>query len=493
MLRTFILISCTFAFTLAYSASKIRAGEWSSVKDYNEGKPAEKNMKQRKKPNFIIILADDQGYEDLGCYGSPLIKTPRIDQMAREGMKFTHFYAQTVCGPSRSSIMTGCYPLRVAKKGNSVEIHPRMDLNEITIAEMLKEVGYTTAAFGKWDLAGHNQEIYERDLLPLHQGFDYFFGTPTSNDNYVNLLRNDSMIEQKAKLSLLTKRFTDEAIGFMEMNKERPFFIYLAHSMPHVKLGASDAFSGKSPRGLYGDVVQELDYNTGRILDKLKELGLDENTYVIYTSDNGPWWIKMENGGSAYPLRGAKTSTWEGGFRVPFIIRAPGKVHENKICNEVASTLDIFPTFVKLAGGKIPSDRIIDGHDIRSFWLGKNGAKSPSGVFYYYAHTNLQAVRSGRWKLICARPVQAPWLPSWSKMIKNEDAIDIKNPMLFDLINDVSETKDIARDHPKIVRKLLMLVEKGRNDIGDYNKIGRGARFFSNAPKRPDIGKPFSQ
>lgn len=445
----------------------------------------------KKKPNFIIIFTDDLGYNDIECFGSPLIKTPRIDQMAKEGMRFTDYYAQTICGPSRSSLLTGCYPLRIAKKDNSVEVHPHMDLKEITIAEMLKATGYSTAAFGKWDVAGHSQENYDKALLPLKQGFDYYFGTPTSCDTYANLIRNDSMIERKVAIAHLTRRYTDEAIGFMERNKDKPFFIYLAHSMPHVKLGASDGFLGTSPRGLYGDVVQELDYNTGRILDKVKTLGLDDNTYIIFTSDNGPWWFFKEDGGSAYPLRGAKTSTWEGGLRVPFIIRAPGKVPANTVSHEVSSTLDLFPTIAKLAGGKIPTDRIIDGHDVSDLWFGKPGIKSPTDVFYYYQHTNLQAVRSGRWKLMLIHPASAPYLPAWAKFIKKQDAIDIKEPMLFDLINDVSETKDVSKEHPEIVGRLLKLAEKGRDDIGDYDRIGKGARFFSNYPKRPDIGNPF--
>jgi arylsulfatase len=462
----------------------------------------QKNEKQaQQKPNFIYILTDDQGYNDLGCFGSPLIKTPRFDQMAAEGMRFTNFYAQTVCGPSRSSIMTGCYPLRVAKKGNSVEIHPRMDLNEITVAEMLKDVGYTTAAFGKWDLAGHSQEPrvnnnlsqggYDPDLMPLHQGFDYFFGTPSSNDHYVNLIRNDSLIERKADMSLLTKRYTDEAIVFIEKNKKRPFFVYLAHSMPHTELAASIDFLGKSPRGLYGDVIMELDYNTGRILDKLKKLGLDKNTYVIFSSDNGPWWIKKLDGGSSDPLRGAKTSTWEGGLRVPCIMWGPGHIPAGTVCNEMAATLDIFPTFAKLAGGKIPSDRVIDGHDISPLWQGKK--QNETRVFYYYEHTKLQAVLSGKWKLILPDSSSNPGLPNWGFMINPKDNIDIDHPTLFDLENDIGESKDVSTEYPEIVNQLLQLAEQGRNDIGDYDRIGKCARFFDSATKRPDIGKPFRE
>ncbi|MCX6327659.1 MAG: sulfatase [Bacteroidia bacterium] len=448
---------------------------------------------QKQKPNFIYILTDDQGYNDMGCFGSPLIKTPHLDKMAKEGMKFTNYYAQTVSGPSRASLMTGCYPLRVAKLNNRVEIHPRLHLKENSIAEVLKDAGYTSACFGKWHLAGHGQVEYTPELLPCHQGFDYFFGTPSSNDLYVNLIRNDSVIEKNVDMASLTKRYTDEAIGFIEKNREKPFFVYLAHSMPHRIIAASEEFKGKSERGLYGDVIQELDYNTGRLLDKLKELGLDENTYVIYASDNGPWAILKENGGSAYPLRGAKTSTWEGGLRVPCIMWAPGKIPAGTVCNEVATTMDILPTFAKLAKAKVPSNRIIDGHDITNLMLGKEGAKSPTKAFFYYQHTHLQAVRSGEWKLMLVRPAQPSWCPPWSTHIRKEDAIDIREPMLFNLVEDNREQIDVAKEHPKIVEKLLKLAEKGKNDIGDYDRVGKGARFFDDAPKRPDIGNSFHE
>lgn len=269
-----------------------------------------------EKPNFIIIFADDQGYQDLGCFGSPDIKTPHVDRMAKEGMRFTSFYAQTVCGPSRAALMTGCYPLRVAQFQNRVEVHPRLHSNEITIAEILKAEGYATSAYGKWDLAGHTQTAYTQKLLPTHQGFDEFFGTPTSNDSIANLIRNEKVIEKKADMSLLTRRYTDDAIDFIKRNKEKPFFVYLAHTMPHIKIAASEEFRGKSARGLYGDVIEELDANVGRILDTLKQEELSENTYVIYTSDNGPWYLghspghlkrigknAVDHGGSALPLR----------------------------------------------------------------------------------------------------------------------------------------------------------------------------------------------
>jgi len=441
------------------------------------------------KPNFIIIFTDDQGYQDVGCFGSEKIKTPRLDKMAREGMKFTSFYAQTVCGPSRAALMTGCYPLRVAKRNNQVDIHPYLHPKEITIAEVLKGVGYTTAAFGKWDLAGHTQTRYDPNLLPTKQGFDYFFGTPTSNDGFVNLLRNDTVIEKKADMNTLTRRYTDEAIAFIERSKDKPFFVYVPHTMPHTRLGVSDKFRGTSARGLYGDIIEEIDWNTGRILDTVKTLGLDANTYVIFCSDNGPWFKKGDHGGSAKPLRGAKTSTWEGGLRVPCIMRAPGRIPAGKTCDEITCTMDIMPTLAALAGADVPKDRIIDGHDIRNIMHGRPGATTSKEAFYYYQNTHLQAVRSGKWKLHVARPAQPPWAPRWAPHISKDDVIEIKKPILFDLDKDLGETTDVAAANPKVVARLLALVEKGRTDIGDYNRIGKGARFYDSQPRRPDVAK----
>lgn len=453
------------------------------------------------RPNLIIIFTDDQGYQDVGCFGSPRIMTPRLDRMAQEGMKFTSFYAQTVCGPSRAALMTGCYPLRVAKKENRMDIHPYLHRKEITIAEILKDAGYTTACFGKWDLAGHHQRGYDGNLLPTKQGFDYFFGTPTSNDSRVNLLRNDEVIEQKADMNTLTKRYTDEAIRFIRTSREKPFFVYLAHTMPHIRLGASDPFRGRSKRGLYGDVIEEIDFSVGRILDELKELDLDERTYVIFTSDNGPWWLDNapklrrqrdeggSHGGSADPLRGHKCSTWEGGLRVPCIIRAPGKIPAGTVCNEVATTMDLLPTLAKLGGAEIPGDRIIDGHDIRPLLHGEPGTASPTKAFYYYQHTHLQAVRCGKWKLILPRPAKSLTTAHWAVYMKPEDGIGVETPMLFDLEADVGEQNDVARKHPEAVRKLLDLAEAARGDIGDYNRIGKNARFFDPQPARPDVAK----
>ncbi len=451
------------------------------------------------RPNFIIIFTDDQGYQDLGCFGSPDIKTPNIDRMADEGIRFTNFYAQTVCGPSRAALMTGSYPLRVAIHENVVEIHPHLHSEEILIPEILKEQGYTSGMFGKWDLAGHSQRNYLEDLLPRGQGFDYYFGTPGSNDGIANIIRNEEMIEENADMSQLTKRYTDEAIAFIKSSSNMPFFVYLAHTMPHVKLAASEAFKGKSEQGLYGDVIEEIDYHVGRILDTLKEEALDEHTYVIFTSDNGPWYFgrskghlkrfgdrAMEYGGEAAPLRGAKTSAWEGGLRVPCIVRAPGRVPAGLVCDEVATTMDMLPTIAALAGAKTPDDRVIDGKDIRQLLSGEPNAKSPTEAFFYYVRTRLHAVRVGQWKLHVARPQDK----QWGHYSKTEDDIAIERPMLFDLSTDLGETTDLAEKHPDIVAELMQHIEFARKDIGDHDRMGENARFFDPEPRRPDIGNP---
>ena len=438
-------------------------------------------------PNFVLVFADDQGYGDLGCFGSDAIRTPNIDRMAREGMRFTSFYAQTVCGPSRAALMTGCYPLRVAKKENRVDIHPYLHSEEITIAEVLRVAGYKTGCFGKWDLAGHRQRGYAPELLPLHQGFDVFFGTPTSNDSVVHLIRGNDIVEKKADMSMLTERYTTAAIEFMREHRDHPFFVYIPHTMPHTKLAASPKYRGKSKRGLYGDVIEEIDGNVGRILDTLKELELAQHTYVIYTSDNGPWWIKKEHGGSAGPLRGAKTSSFEGGVRVPCVVWAPGRVPTGRVCDEIASTMDFMPTLAALAGTSAPTDRVIDGHDIRALLRGDVGAKSPTKRLFHYVLTRLQAVRVGRYKLHAPRPAKPRSRPDWSGHIAPADRIAIDKPMLFDLDQDIGEKADIAAEHPDVVARLMEHLEWARREIGDESRVGAAARFFDPQPRRPDI------
>jgi arylsulfatase len=453
------------------------------------------------RPNFVIVFTDDQGYQDMGCFGSPRIRTPRLDRLAREGMRFTSFYAQPVCGPSRTAIMTGCYPMRVAEVGNIKNIHPVVHTREITLAEVLKSRGYATACFGKWDLARHSQLEFLPELMPNHQGFDYFFGTPTSNDTIVNLYRNEELIEEKADMNTLTRRYTDETIGFIDRHRQEPFFVYLPHSMPHTRLGASDRFRGKSPRGLYGDVIEEIDFSVGRIIDALEEWKLASKTYVLFTSDNGPWLVKnkdkkdgslpSDHGGSAGILRSGKVSTWEGGVRVPTIVWAPGRVPAGTVCNALAGTMDVLPTFAALAGAEVPTDRKIDGRDIRHLLEGRFDEADPEKTYYYYFLTHLQAVRQGKWKLHLPRPQKAPWLAPFSPNghIEAADDVGFEQPALYDLEADLGETTDVADEHPDVVKRLLNVAEEARADVGDYNRIGQGARFFDEGPKRPDAAK----
>ena len=429
------------------------------------------------KPNFIIFFTDDQGYNDVGCFGSPLIKTPRFDRMAAEGMRFTNFYAQPVCGPSRAALMTGCYPIRVAEPGNRKNAHTIVHPKEITIAEILKSAGYATAIIGKWHLAGGRRNAYDPELMPNAQGFDYFYGTPLHNGftRTVNaksfrtqLMRNNEVLDDflsQEEMDMVTADYTAEALRFIRKTKDKPFFLYLSHNMPHVPLGASEKFRGKSPRGLYGDVIEELDWSLGQVLDALKELGLDEKTSVVFTSDNGPWieGDLGDYGGSADPLRGSKMMTWDGGERVPCIVRWPGKVPAGKVCGEIVSTLDLLPTFARLAGTKAPTDRIIDGKDIWPLMAGRDDAKSPHEAFYYYQMDQLQAVRSGRWKLHLPLKVKRR---NWGKGIPNR-------PMeLYDLKNDIGEKTNVADRHHDVVKRLLALADKARLDLGDVNYRG---------------------
>lgn len=449
------------------------------------------------KPNFVIIFADDLGYQDVGCFGSPDIRTPCIDAMAREGVTFTSFYAQPICGPSRAAIMTGCYPLRVAERGNVKNVHPILHEDEITIAEVLKPRGYATACFGKWDLAKHAREDFFIDLFPTRQGFDYFFGTPTSNGAAPGLYRDETLLEPMADMASLTRRYTDEAIAFMRKNRETPFFVYLPHTMPHTKLAASARFKGKSQRGLYGDVVEEIDFSTGRIIDAVRQLGLEKKTYVLFTSDNGPWLIKNKNyadghlpddhGGSAGPLRSGKVSTWEGGVRVPAVLWGPGRVPVGKTCDRIASTLDMLPTLAALSGADVPRDRVIDGEDISHLFHGQFMKANPEKAFYYYLRIQLQAVRQGKWKLHLPREAEpasvAPF--TLNRHIAPADRIGFSTPFLVDLDEDIGETRDVAGDHPEVVQRLLGLAQAMRADLGDHDLVGKNMRFFDPLEKRP--------
>ncbi|TKJ36062.1 MAG: arylsulfatase [Planctomycetes bacterium B3_Pla] len=431
------------------------------------------------RPNFIVILCDNLGYGDVVCFGSELHRTPNIDRMAAEGMQFTDFYATSgVCTPSRASLMTGCYPRRVnmhvAGDGGAV-LRPvsKKGLNpkEVTIAEVLKSRGYATACIGKWHLGD------QLPFLPRRQGFDYYLGIPYSDDMTqrqgrdwppLPLMENEKVIEAPADRNLLTKRYTDKAIEFITANKNRPFFVYLPHAMPGSTRApfASKEFRGKSANGPWGDSVEELDWSTGEILRTIKQLGLDERTLVIWASDNGAPRRNPPQGLNL-PLVGWGYTTAEGGQRVPCIMRWPGRIPAGTTCSELCTMMDLLPTFARLAGAGIPKDRIIDGHDIRPLITGKAGAKSPYAAFYYYYMEQLQAVRSGKWKLYL--PLEAKW-QNFSGRTKPSHA------ELYDLEADLGETRNLANEHPDVVTRLLALVEKAREDLGDVDRPGKNQR-----------------
>lgn len=425
------------------------------------------------RPNIVLIFCDDLGYGDIGCFGSERHRTPNIDRMAAEGMRLTSFNVTCgVCTPSRSSLMTGCYPKRIGMHqneegkwvlfpGNSRGLNP----DEITIAEILKTRGYATAIVGKWHLGD------QLEFLPTRQGFDSYFGIPFSNDmgkwkparGYppLPLVRNEKVLETEPDQGRLTPRYTEEAVRFIRANRDGPFFLYLPHTFPHAPLNASPRFRGKSANGLYGDAVEEIDWSTGKILDTLQELGIDGQTLVIFTSDNG---AAQPFGGSNLPLRGFKASTWEGGMRVPCVMRWPGKIPAGKQCNELATSMDLLPTLAKLSGGTIPADRVIDGKDVWPLISGQPGAKSPHEAFYYYFMGQLAAVRAGDWKLHIARR-------------QGREKVATKIPLeLYDLENDVAEQTNVAKQHPYVVKRLLTMAEKCRGDLGDGKRSGKNTR-----------------
>ncbi|GAB4147794.1 MAG: sulfatase [Planctomycetaceae bacterium] len=425
---------------------------------------AEKN----RPPNIVVIFADDLGYGDLGCFGHPTIRTPNLNRMAAEGMRFTQFYsAACVCTPSRAALMTGRLPIRSGMCSDKRRVlFPNsgggIPAREFTLAEALKTKGYATACIGKWHL-GHLPQF-----LPTSNGFDTYYGIPYSNDmdrvrnapkgrqsfwkpkfEYWNvpLMRDKKIIERPADQRTITKRYTEEAVRFIQRNKSKPFFLYLPHNLPHVPLFRSRQFVGKSARGLYGDVIEEIDWSVGQILDTLKSLSLEKNTLVWFTSDNGPWLIFDTHGGSAGLLRGGKGSTWEGGMREPTLAWWPGTISAGTISQELGSTMDIYTTALKLAGVELPNDRIIDGVDLRSVLKGTG--HSPRKTVFYYRGTQIMAVRKGPFKAhFATRPgYGAP------RAVKHDP------PLLFHLEHDPSEKYNIAKDHPEVIQEIQQEVK----------------------------------
>jgi arylsulfatase A len=425
-------------------------------------------------PNFVVIFCDDLGYGDLGCFGHPTIRTPNLDRMAAEGMKLTQFYsAAEVCTPSRAALLTGRLPPRNGMCSNRRRVlfpnsRGGLPAEEITLAEALQDKGYVTACVGKWHL-GHLPQF-----LPTAHGFDSYFGIPYSNDmdrvkeapagraafwtpktEYWNvpLLRNTEVVERPADQTTITRRYTEEAVKLIQEHRETPFFLYFPHTMPHVPLFRSEEFADRSLRGLYGDVIEELDGSVGQVLDALRDTGLAENTLVIFTSDNGPWLTFDQQGGSAGLLRGGKGSTWEGGMREPTIAWWPGKIEPGSVSAEVAGTTDLFATFCNLAGAEFPDDREMDSHDLTPVLLGEG--KSDREAYFYYRGFELMAARVGPWK--------AHFLTQDGYGQPQPERHE--PPVLYHLEHDPSEKYDVAKEHPDVIEHIQAIAEKHRQGM----------------------------
>ena len=430
----------------------------------------------KEKPNIVIIFTDDQGYADVGCFGAEGLETPNLDKMASEGIKFTDFYvAQAVCGASRAALLTGCYPNRIGMLGApGPKSRHGINADEILIPEMLKKNGYSTGMFGKWHL-GHHQKS-----LPIHHGFDEYYGLPYSNDMWphhpgvrhlpVNerlkrwphlpLIEGDQTIDDEItpkEQKDLTTNYTLRAVDFIKRNKDKPFFLYVAHSMPHVPLYVNERNENKTNKGIYADVIWEIDWSVGKIIESLKENGIDKNTLVIFTTDNGPWLSYGNHAGSAKPLREGKGTAWEGGVRVPCIMRWPNKIGQSKNCSEPAMTIDLLPTIAEITGSSLPK-HAIDG---KSIWRLITGTgKNPQEAYYFYWGTNLHAIRKGKWSL---------HLPHSYRSLQNKpgnDGIPGKyiqkrtKTALFDLSKDIGQKNNISKEYPEIVDSLKKLGEK---------------------------------
>lgn len=452
----------------------------------------------QQRPNFVVIFADDLGYGDLSSYGAKAHKTPNLDQMAQEGIRLTNFYVSVpFCGPSRATLLTGRYPFRSGLVVNPSPDIGRNDIglppSEITIAEALKPLGYATAAIGKWHL-GHVEKY-----LPRKQGFDEYYGILYSNDmRPVQLVQDESVVQYPVFQADLTKDYTQRAIDFIDRHRDRPFFLYLPHAMPHKPLAASeDFYTPETPDDLYSDVMRELDWSVGQILDKLRESSLDENTLVFFTSDNGATY-----GGYNGGLRSMKASSFDGGLRVPAIARWPGKIPPGQVSDEVLASIDIFPTVVQAAGGTLPTDRTIDGLDILPHLEGRV-SKSPHEAIFAMAADKLKMIRSGRWKLHVRKPEPGfPCLddPNAYTDPRRPDGITIiaqfeqanrtqcpgivtgpapKELMLFDMQADRAEQRDVADDHPEVVARLKAIFDRLDAEVpGEFESGNRSPKIL---------------
>jgi arylsulfatase A-like enzyme len=421
-------------------------------------------------PNVVVIFIDDMGYGDIGPFGATKQRTPHLDRMAKEGMKLTSFYATPVCSVSRAQMMTGCYGARVSVPGvyfpgQSVGLNP----SEVTVAERLKEKGYATQMVGKWHLGD------QPEFLPTRQGFDHYLGIPYSNDMLkksaetkvpvVPLLRDEKIVElmDGEGQRRLVELYTKEAVDFISRHKDQPFYLYYAHNAVHTPIWPGAAFAGKSQNGRFGDWVEEVDWSVGQVLEALRSQGLDKDTIVVFTSDNGPWLTKGTDGGSAGPLRGGKGSTWEGGVRVPTLAWWPGRIPAGSVNDAVAATIDLLPTFVSLAGGTVPATPVIDGRDITPILLGQS-KESAREAHYYFSGYDLQAVRQGRWKLAL--------VPQPEGMGKQAPKT-APGLRLYDLDAEIGEQTDVAAQHPDVVAKLKALAEKMAAEIGGKTPTAR--------------------
>jgi arylsulfatase A-like enzyme len=436
-----------------------------------------------ERPNFVVIYMDDMGYADVGCFGAK-IPTPHMDRLAAEGMRFTNFHvAQAVCSASRAALLTGCYPNRIGISG-ALGPYSKIGISdeETTIAELLAPRGYVSGVFGKWHLGDSPR------FLPLRHGFREFFGLPYSGDMWPHhpanpehwpplpLIEGDRVLCTLDDQTYVTTWYTRRAVEFIQRYKDRPFFLYVPHSLPHVPLFVSDRFRGKSGAGLYGDVIMELDWSVGQIMQALKDNGLDEKTLVVVASDNGPWLLYGNHAGSSGPLREGKATSFEGGVRVTCIMRWPGHIPAGRTCTELAATIDLLPTFARLAAARLPKHKI-DGRDIWPLMAGEPGAKSPHDAYYVYWNRHLQAVISGHWKLHFPHSYPQPHPPGQDGKPGKYRTLKI-GQALFDLRADVGEQRDVAAEHPDVVARLRALADRARADLGDSatGQKGRGVR-----------------